>query len=58
MNHGDERTEGEEALELFSLSEILDLCEMPEADALDILIYHGYIKLPDFLERVMEEVDE
>lgn len=45
------KTEEEEALELFTLSEILEMCCLEESDALAILRYHGYIELPPFLLR-------
>lgn len=57
------KTEEEEALELFTLSELLEMCCLEEVDALAILRYHGYIELPDFLlhdDQVLEgtTVDE
>ena len=51
------KTEEQEALELFTLSELLDMCSLDEADALAILRYHGYIELPTFLLR-LDDTDE
>lgn len=51
-------TEEEEALELFTFSEILEMCSLEEADALAILRYHGYIEFPQFLVHTLEDEDE
>lgn len=52
------KTEEEEALEIFSISELLEMCCLEEADALAILRYHGYIELPDFLLKEPLQIED
>jgi len=49
------KTEEEEALELFTISELLEMCSMEEADAIAFLRYHGLIEFPPFLTRVLDD---
>ena len=54
------KTPEEEALELFTIAEILEMCNLDEADALAFLRYSGLLEFPPFLELITssEEVDD
>lgn len=45
----------EEALEIFGLSEILEMHDISEYEVLDILIRHGYIEINDELPYQEQE---
>jgi len=49
------KTPEEEALELFTIAEILEMCNLDEADALAFLRYAGLLEFPPFLQRVLDD---
>ncbi len=53
----------EEYLELFKLEEILEQSDLTELETLTILYYSGHLRLPPYLEdlldgQILEEVEE
>lgn len=42
----------DQALEIFSLSEILEQSGISETEVLTILVNNGYIELPDYVRRL------
>lgn len=52
------KTPEEEALELFTIAEILEMCNLDEADALAFLRYSGLLEFPPFLDLITHTEDD
>lgn len=43
------------ALDLFTLEELLEMCNIDPLEVLTILVDEGYIEFPPFLKQIQEE---
>jgi|CXWL01.1.fsa_nt_gi hypothetical protein len=41
----------DEMLEMFSLEDIFEQCDLDPAEAIEVLVMSGHLKLPDYLKR-------
>lgn len=47
-----------ELLDLYSLEELFEVCDITSEEVVEVLLRHGHITIPEHIERLYEETEE